>query len=587
MPGIRHKSSLRYRLILITVLAVLIPLTIFGAFFLHNALSTYKFSLQSAGGMTIRQLQIQVDRLLASADNVANSVMTNTTLLECLERTYEHYPLQQELEDMRTLRTLLSSYETHNSISHVRFVCEKDTSLISHDRRISINKQLFLDEMRKNGLMNACTPYLQGSTWLLTDSQMSQPDITANSIAYIRMMRNITDYEQVLGYIVVLQDIGLYTSILEEGYPLQDKVLFAIVDAKKTPVAITGNVRDPQALWSAWQADGENALYEGNAVLSIESDPCSNGWRIQMLMPLSAFSSNMQRIGLHILCGILVLVVLTVWCVNSLYYKWIIRRIENLVVAMDRMENEEDMYSPLPIKENDELGKIEQHFNMMLHRLTVLIARNRNMAEQDRLLRIRLLQTQINPHFLYNTLNSIYWVAMDYGAKKVQDMLKALSDFYRCSLQPDQEESTIAHELALTMRYVELMNLRGDKHIYLTSHVEAGIESNLIPNLLLQPIVENSIVHGFINRDIGSISIDIHTHSSLLIIEIADNGAGFSKGTQLLKPAAGQRYGLYSILERLKLRYGEKADLRIASPDEGGSIITIAIPWPPCAKAPR
>ena len=172
--------------------------------------------------------------------------------------------------------------------------------------------------------------------------------------------------------------------------------------------------------------------------------------------------------------------------------------------------------------------KLTSQVVQLQERIKNLLSEQYNMGVQLKNSDLKLLQAQINPHFLYNTLNLIKWTAQTKDSEEVADIVDKLSSFYRVSLSNGLDLISIRDELTHVTLYVQLQNKRFDNNIHLETNISPDVYDFHILKLLLQPLVENSIVHGLQNKP-GSIRITISKTSDFLSIIIADNGCGISK----------------------------------------------------------
>ena len=194
------------------------------------------------------------------------------------------------------------------------------------------------------------------------------------------------------------------------------------------------------------------------------------------------------------------------------------------------------------------------------------------LAQSARLL---ALQSQLQPHFLFNTLNSISALIADHRLDAALSMISRLSDFLRISLQTaETPQIPVAREMAFVRHYLDIQKIRfGDR---LTFHVDVAPEalSALVPTLLLQPLVENAVQHGILpHRDGGSVRIAVHTHAGTLRLRVEDDGPGFRASAT---PAFG--VGLSNTARRLDELYGDEAHLVVGRGAVGGVVVAIDLP---------
>ncbi|GHU72582.1 histidine kinase [Clostridia bacterium] len=571
----RSTLKIWQQLLLISCVIVLLPLAAISLLMYRNTVNAYAKVSISAGEMSIQQASHAIESMLTETVNAADLIASDTRIQEIFNKTLSEYTAAERLDDVYALRHQLSGYESNPLIQNIRLVFPVYQQWLSNNSFTCITLHDF-DVMLQQ--YDIALSEKQGEIepmWLAqTHINNTTSPFSYDSITYIRMIRDTRNYEQLFGYVVIAQEISDYNRILESS-DFTGESLLTLCDAHGNIIAQGGSVSDPEPLWEDYRSGHGSTL-----TLTQEISPTD--WRLVMLLPQQTYRQSVQQTAAFTFTIVLALLITALLLASGLYRN-IVHRINRIVQTMSRVKNGE-MTARLPAARNDEIGSIEQHFNLMLERLQELIEKNSQMADTERRMHIRLLQSQINPHFMYNTLNSILWTAMDYHADKVCVMIKAMSDFYRISLQPGREEASISDELLHVKRYVALQNMRGILHVDLNIQAEDELLDVLIPNMLLQPVVENAFVHGFAGLAYGMVSIQVTRDalSDRIRILIEDNGVGLSNGecaAIFQRDLPDQSYGLYSIAERLRLRYGSQAKISLTPQREkGGTVVIIIIP---------
>ena len=210
-------------------------------------------------------------------------------------------------------------------------------------------------------------------------------------------------------------------------------------------------------------------------------------------------------------------------------------------------------------------------------------------AEQKQLRKaeFELLQAQINPHFLYNTLDAIVWSAEAGNQKQVVKMVGSLSEFFRTSLNKGKEIVTVREELQHVRSYLEIQQIRYQDILSYEIDVPEELNNYLIPKITIQPLVENALYHGIKNRrGGGKISVTGTLEEEDYIIKVTDDGIGMDeerleqvrKGLTDQDPDSNKIYGLYNVNERIRLEFGEEYGISIDSAYEKGTTMTIRLP---------
>lgn len=194
----------------------------------------------------------------------------------------------------------------------------------------------------------------------------------------------------------------------------------------------------------------------------------------------------------------------------------------------------------------------------------------------------------INPHFLFNTLNCIARIAYFEQSHTTEDLIYCLCDLLRYNLKQDDQLHTIASEIDNIEKYLYIQKVRFKDRLEYEIDVSEKIKSYIIPNMVLQPLVENALIHGITpKREGGKIGIYAEEHKKVVVISIADNGNGFPQDVldKLKKSQNNSGLGFRSTDKRLKRYYGENYGLNIVKSDYSGSTVTITIPAQPMGGA--
>lgn len=240
------------------------------------------------------------------------------------------------------------------------------------------------------------------------------------------------------------------------------------------------------------------------------------------------------------------------------------------------------------IAKGQELKQLSTSLNQMIEKIENLVDEVRTEQINLRQAELELLQSQINPHFLYNTLDTIVWLAETGDQKKVVSMVESLSDFFRISLNQGKDIITLDEEIGHVTSYLEIQGIRYQDILSYEITREDSLKDYLIPKISLQPLVENALYHGIKNkRGKGKISIKTIPGEKNYIIEISDNGIGMTKEqlekirSAVYEPNETERssYGLYNVNERIRLKYGNEYGLSFDSIYREGTVVRVLLPY--------
>jgi len=191
---------------------------------------------------------------------------------------------------------------------------------------------------------------------------------------------------------------------------------------------------------------------------------------------------------------------------------------------------------------------------------------------------LKMLRYQLNPHFLFNTLNAISTLILDRSNETANLAVSRLSDFLRYTLDNDpMKRVTLGSELGAIELYLEIEKVRFGDRLVVRKEVEARAMEALVPSLILQPLIENAIKYAISpSEDGGTLKISAKVHGNMLMLQLADNGPGLRNGTSSRKPGG---VGLKNTRERLQQLYGDSQAFTLAPNDPSGLVITINIPF--------
>lgn len=254
----------------------------------------------------------------------------------------------------------------------------------------------------------------------------------------------------------------------------------------------------------------------------------------------------------------------------------LIKPIQNLKEKMRHYQKNEE--NAIINTSKDDIKELETSFNDMIERITNLIKENEIQSENKRKLELYALQMQINPHFLYNTLDAIAWLAKLKKQPEIEQLVMALAQFFRISLHKGDKFITVEEEVELIKNYIAIEQIRFPDKFKIEYYIDDDVKNYETMKLILQPLVENAIKHGISELEKeGSIIIKAYQDEKYIYFEVIDNGIGFdpTKQTNPTKKMSG--YGFKNVDERIKLEYGSSSGVTIASKINEGTTVTIKI----------
>lgn len=311
------------------------------------------------------------------------------------------------------------------------------------------------------------------------------------------------------------------------------------------------------------------------------------GWRVVTVRDMRELGAQFQSV-LTVLALVTVLCVILIVVVSQYASAYITKPLQKLTAAMNNYK-EGRLEERVSFRYRDEIGELGQGYNEMAERIQSLIVNTYQLELEEKQAQLRVMQSQINPHFLYNTLDSLFWRAQKSDNLELAGDIYALSQFFRLSLNEGNMVSTVGSEKRLIEAYLTLQAKRYRKRIEYAVEIEEAILPCPIPKLILQPFVENAILHGVLKSDEeGRVVVRGWAEGNLLTFEITDNGAGMPspKVEQLMEiitgglppPGYGRGFGMKNVYDRLRIVYGEAAHFQIVSQEGAGTAVHMTFP---------
>lgn len=295
-----------------------------------------------------------------------------------------------------------------------------------------------------------------------------------------------------------------------------------------------------------------------------------------------------QQFKVMIIIAVIAFVVIsTIMAFSSYYIPLSISRPIRKITDVTNQVAAGDLDVRSDVTDGVEATMLSTSLNSMIDKINELLSQVTTEQIRLRKAEFELLQSQINPHFLYNTLDAIVWLAEDGQNEKVVSTVKSLSEFFRTSLNQGKDIVTIKEELQHVKSYLEIQQIRYQDILEYEINVPEELSSYLIPKITIQPLVENALYHGIKNkRGLGKIVVTGEKKSDYFCIYVKDNGLGISDErleTVLMNitnrnESEKSTFGLYNVNERIKLDFGDLYGISIDSVYKEGTTVSIKLP---------
>ncbi|TYP76626.1 sensor histidine kinase [Paenibacillus methanolicus] len=579
------KLRLKQKLLLSFLLLILFPI-LYLQFYASGKVAgiiqeMVSFSLNQSFNQTHSFLAYKLTRVTDISDLIA---LDEVQITRILTRNTDEYTLYEQLEDGNRLIQFLDSYQDGTDISTVRLYMPQG--------------YLFADEGRNTSRLEEIsrTPWYEKldatKVKLMWFSSRDYPAETVDGvpvISLVRLIRHPDRYNDAIGLLRIdieernLKEIVSRANTVKNSLTYVQSgdglVLLASDDDLMRQYLPAG--RTAPNLFR--QANGSNTqIVNGRKLEFLQLPIPQTDLTMITVIPHQEIVSRSERLQQELLVGLLAVGLLAFGLAHVISLH-MTRRITHLSRRMKAVEagSLEPIARP---SGDDEVGELIQSYNYMTRQLALLKDYEVRAVRSE----LKALQSQINPHFLYNTLDQINWMAQFGMNGHIPSLVHSLAGYYKLALSNGQDIITIGQELKLVEFYVSIQNIRFQQKIEFNVQVDDDVLEGLIPKLSLQPIVENAILHGILkteNRE-GIITIACERQEDRLVLSVADDGVGMDEsqlqalrsGGRTINPSGGG-YGIRNVQERIKLFYGEAFGLKFYSSPGDGLIVEAHIAY--------
>ncbi|MEG1474177.1 MAG: histidine kinase [Longicatena sp.] len=373
-------------------------------------------------------------------------------------------------------------------------------------------------------------------------------------------------------------DEGILNFALDDGG--KNENIFIILDKEDTYLFGDANFTKGTRIDSK-----KNTINMNGESYYLETKQIQNtDWKIMNLVSSDYVFEELHNFrNMLMIYGVMFFVILII--VASFIYHSIYDPLHNILKSMNSLDENNLMNSRVYDEGKDEIHEVSTNFNDLLNRVQELLETVESEQEQKRETQFQLLQAQINPHFLFNTLNTLHFMAIMNEDKPVSEGISALAKLLRNTIIDSKEVISVKEELENVKNYIIIQKLRFGDLFETVYNIDDNVMQCDILKLVLQPIVENSILHAFEeDKEHQILTIRIRAYNKFLKIEIGDNGKGFISNNKEVSNKKLSSIGINNIKERISLMYGEEYSMKIQSVVNKGTIVTL---WLPLVKEGR
>lgn len=579
-----HNMKLFQKFVLTYCILLIIPILIISSYAYAKLSNIITDNFLNSASESFEQSLDYMNYTVYKIFDTSNTIVVNNTVTDILTHDAEEYPLTEQIYDFSKLQSYLCSFENNLDIKKINLYI--NDGLIYSSENVSFFKASSLKNTKvEDCILRTNARFIWGPMWYLNESTVN------DTLFLLKSIKNPDDLSEDIGFLRIDFRKSIIQDIIDKINPLDDVFSFVINSDNK----IIASSRDLKDLYDNSSIDLElikSAAQFSNQLTTfddgkyyLQSAPIDKtDWYMVNVLPKSSIFSTI-KIQRQYLFVIVVLTSIMAIILAAYFVKVINKRLFQVIDGMRQVPNGQ-LSNYIENDSSDEVGELIDNYNYMISKMSILVDEQYKLGKEVKNAELKALQSQINPHFLYNTLDMINWMAHKNMNKEISIAVKNLAKFYKLSLNKGKDIVTIKDEVEHSKLYVNLQNMRYDNRITLITKLDESLMNCSIPKITFQPIIENSINHGILGRGMenGSILISGYISQNNLIIQISDDGIGIEKEVLplILKKnnlqTKGSGYGLKNINQRIKLLYGESYGLSFTSNYGFGTTVEITLP---------
>lgn len=553
--------------ILLYLLIAIVPTMILFGFYLSSLNKQMENEVVQTLQQTLNQAVISMESDLEDLKNVSDYLFVSASINEPMSVDAATQKVEDQVEELRQMNNTLGATLESSNVSSIRLYVN-DEKIYAREKSHFFPFSEFLSDPQ-------FTDVTARGEFMLTER--NQFGTKEEYISFVRLVKDIKQVGHIVGALSVDLNREWFEDILNQ-INFSERSFVYLTDMQGHILLGDGQCGEISPLWDSPNFDlKEKGVFHIGKETYLTQQVNQASWYLVMEVPTEDLSASKNN-GLHL---ILYIVLLMVFVGLSLTASWLVvngmaRRVHKLASVF------------AGVKTSTEREKKKFSFRLFssldesLESARVLIRTSYEQMELQRSTQLQLLQAQINPHFLYNTLDTIQWLVC---AGRIQDsmaVIAALTRYLRLILNNGRDVVTVMEELEMTQAYIEIQKVRFGNTFDLDVITDPDVEECLLPKMTLQPIIENALLHGIrpLTERRGRIDIDIYLENGFLIMAVTDNGIGMKEedANNLLKLPSRKTggYGLYNVNQRILL-FSDKEGSGIDLESEEGKYTMVTL----------
>ena len=569
----KNKLTLKQRFILLYTTLVLVPVIILSVLFAKTSIHYLQEMVSYTARLSFQQTSQLVEYYINNVNDLVNSVLGMEEVHEIAEKDNTELSRQEQIKDMLYIQNVFNTCRSRSEIKDVYLYLDNEAIYIGDNAQIRK-----LEDIEEEKWYRYVENRYPGSA-IIPGAYLESNEV----IGYAKVIRSSRDYKHTVGILLFQMNKSLLTSYLGEAETTQ----ISIINEQGEMIAQNQNCETKLTVEQLKAySDGEPHIIEvdNKSYFLYTKKLEKTDWYLVHLEPYEIMFEMLMAQGMgYLLVFALILAMGLIFF--YLFFRNYLKRVTDMTRHMSRIREK----LPDPMQESsskDEIDALISSYNYMLGQMEKMMKEQYELGNQIKEIEMKALYEQINPHFLYNTLTMINWLAEDGQVEDVSSVITALSGFYRLSLNKGKENIYLREELEIAKNFIYIQQMRFGTDIRLECKLDPVYETFVIPKLTLQPLIENALVHGILKRrdKCGTICVKVRELPGSLQIVIEDDGIGMSpeqveKLNNGTLQTGGNHYGVWNVVQRASLYYGTACMLRCSSTEQKGTIVELILPY--------
>ncbi|MDD9271715.1 sensor histidine kinase [Paenibacillus sp. GCM10023248] len=559
-------QTLKYRLFLAFLLIILLPIILLNMTHVQKFETLMREQVSSQNLEQMTTITSSLGNLLSVSEKTFTLIEQDsflTAMLKNPESGLSYTAVQQKLKIEEKFNAINNSVFLANSYVYYTILDADRHVYMSYGPNRILNYETIAAQPRVQEAFQGKSL----SSWLLEEGG---PDSVFGINPSLLTMYKVLRDENNRIYAVIRIGVD-FRSWLRSAIPSQvneEQYVLASSEGQIHARSSEGNndaIPNPLQV-ASWEPTGSQV--ENNHIISYSKIPNLNWFLIKSVPTKYLFQKVNQLQQSYILTTlfIAVLFIVMTFLISTTITRplqLLQRKMSDVVRRNLKIQLPEESYK-------GEILTFVQAFNNMVRDVENLLHRLKEEERNKESMRFQMLLSQMNPHFLLNTLNTVKWLAIEIGNKQIPEVCESLGKLLEAGIRLDVDLIHLEHEIELAQSYISIQKLRYDREFDVAISCDPELRFALVPKLSLQPLIENSIYHGFANLDrVGRIDIRFRREEDELVIEVEDNGVGLKNSGSLSSTKKGNGIALKNLEERLALLYRKQGKITLESLEMG------------------